>query len=302
MQLFQVLSVKQNWKIVYMKIYSLSYCLFLVLALFGSCNNDTNSNKEAILNSDDSTAFLEVKSPSVPFGKYDMVISDIPFPFEILDNLYSKKIPFNERAMNEIRNISKYNQYYSKALNLGVYGADLAYAVTYEEFSKMGAYIKNTKRLAEELNIPYAFDQSMMDKYSKYKDNKDSLTKIVYESYNQVDKALKGDERVGMAALVVTGSWLEGLYISSKTFLKTPKTTENSSLYKVIRTQKQSLVIVIKLLEEYKKDLFISGVIADLNGITADYNNITSDSMMNETQLLIIHSKIETLRSKIIEG
>ncbi|MCX6296544.1 MAG: hypothetical protein NTX97_10850 [Bacteroidetes bacterium] len=285
-----------------MKISSLSYILLLILALFGSCNNASNSSKDALLNSDDSTAFLEVNAPSVPIGKYDMVISDIPFPFEILDNLYSKKIPFDEKAMNEIRNISKYNQYSSKALNLGVYGADLAYAVTYEEFSKMGAYIKNTKRLAEELNIPYAFDQSMLDKYSKYKDNKDSLTKIVYESYNQVDKALKGDERVGMAALVVAGSWLEGLYISSKTFLKTPKSPENSSLFKVIRNQKQSLIIVIKLLEEYKEDPFISSVIADLNGVTSDYINITSDSMMNETKLLIIHSKIESLRKKIIEG
>lgn len=171
--------------------------------------------------------------------------------------------------MNEISNVTKYNQYTSKALNLGIYGADLAYSVTYEEFQQMGAYVKNTKRLAEELNIPFAFDQSMMDKYSKYKDNKDSLTRIVYESYNQVDKALKNDERVGMAALVVTGSWLEGLYLSTETFQDVPKTSENKSLYKVIGDQRQSLVIVIKLLDEYKKDAFISGIITDLKDITS---------------------------------
>ena len=274
----------------------------LLVAPFGACNNDTAINKDAILNSADSAALVGIPSNSIPVGKFDMVISDIPFPFEILDNLYTQKIPFDKKAMNEVSNVTKYNQYNSKALNLGIYGADLAYSVTYEEFQQMGAYVKNTKRLAEELNIPFAFDQSMMDKYSKYKDNKDSLTRIVYESYNQVDKALKNDERVGMAALVVTGSWLEGLYLSTKTYLDVPKTDDNKSLYKVIGDQKQSLVIVIKLLDEYKKDEFISGIIADLKDITSDYKTISSDISMNDKQLAAIHTKVSTLRAKIIAG
>ncbi len=282
--------------------FRLSLFILLFLAPFGACNNDSNSNKDAILNSADSVALVESKPNPIPTGKFDMVISDIPFPFEILENLYAHKIPFGQKAMNEVSNVSKYNQYNSKALNLGIYGADLSYAVTYEEFQEMGAYVKTTKRLAEELNIPFAFDQSMMDKYSKFKDNKDSLTKVVYDSYNQVDKALKSDERVGMAALVVTGSWLEGLYLSTKTFLDVPKTAENKSLYKVIGEQKQSLIIVIKLLDEYKKDAFISGIISDLKEITSEYNNTTSDIAMNEKQLVAIHSKIQTLRKKIIEG
>ena len=159
-----------------------------------------------------------------------------------------------------------------------------------------------TKQLAEELNIPFAFDQKMMDKYNKYKDNKDSLTRIIYESYDQVDRSLKNDERVGMAALVVTGSWLEGLYLSTKTFLATPKTDDNNSLYKTIGGQKQSLVIVIKLLEEYKDDAFIAGIIADLKLITSEYKDISNNSMMNEKQLVSIHAKVEKLRKKIIEG
>ncbi len=276
--------------------------LLLLLILFGGCNNDVNSGKENVLNSGDSLALVQRNIPEPKTGKFDMVISDIPFPFEILDNLYSKKIPYNNKAMNSVSNVAKYNQYNSKALNLGIYGADLAYAVTYEQFQEMGLYVKNTKKLAEELNIPFAFDQSMMDKYSKFKDNKDSLTRIVYESYNHVDQALKNDERVGMAALVVTGSWIEGLYLSTKTFIDVPKTEDNVSLYKTISGQKQSLVIVIKLLEEHKADEFIAGIISDLKLITSDYKDISSNSIMNEKQLLAIHNKVETLRNKIISG
>lgn len=282
---------------------SLLYKLLLPSVLFiSACSSDTTTTKEATFNSSDSITSPEIKSANVPSGKFDMVISDIPFPFEILDNLYAKKVPFSQKAMSDVSNVTKYNLYNSKAMNLGIYGADLAYSVTYEEFQQMGAYIKATKRLAEELNIPLAFDQTTMDKYNKYKDNKDSLTRIVYDSYTQVDKSLKGDDRVGMAALVVAGSWLEGLYLSTKTFLDTPKTPENSSLYKVISEQKKSLLIVVKLLDEYKRDAFVSEIMSELKGIASEYNTISNDIAMNEKQLVAIHSKVQALRSKIIEG
>ncbi len=278
------------------------YLFLLPSILFlNACGDDSNIPKGITLDSSDSIQ-QQTKAISIKAVNYDMVISDIPFPFEILNNLYSKNVPFNKKAMNDVANVENCNLYNSKAMNLGIYGADLAYAVTYEEFQSLGTYVKATKRLAEELNIPYAFDQAMMDKYSKYKDNKDSLTKIIYDSYNQVDQSLKNDERVGMAALVVTGSWLEGLYISTKTFLDAPKTPDNSSLYKVIYEQKQSLKIVVKLLDEYKKDAYVSSIIEDLKVITSEYNTITSDVPMNEKQLIGIHAKVELLRTKIIKG
>ena len=275
--------------------------LITVLTLvFFACNN-TNSDKDAIITaSDTSTVITTATATSI--GKYDMVISDIPFPFEILDNLYSKHIPFNQNIMNPISNVSKYSQYNSKALNLGIYGADLAYTVTYEQFQQMGTYIKNTKKLAEELNIPFAFNQEMMDKYNKFKDNKDSLTKVVVDSYSEVDRALKNDERVGLAALVATGSWLEGLYLSTKTFVDATKTDDNANLFKVIGDQKKSLGIVVKLLEEYKKDPFFEKLIKQLNEVTSEYDNTPTNTTLKEKDLGMINQKVEKLRKRIVEG
>jgi hypothetical protein len=265
-----------------------------VLFFIFSCNNE-NSTKEVLV-ADTTTLIKDPESlPNVE--KAEMVISDIPFPFEILESLHSSNIVFDEKVMNLPGNISKYNQYNLKALNLGIFGADLAYVVTYEQFQQIGAYVKSAKRLAEEVNIPIAFNQEMMDKYSRFKDNKDSLTQIVYDSYNQVDKSLKGDERVGIAALVVTGSWLEGLYLSTRTFANAEKNESNKDLYKTIDEQKKSLNIVIKLLEEYGSDVFISNLINDLKAITSLYDNV-----MDEKQLVAINEKVEKLRKKIVEG
>jgi hypothetical protein len=270
-----------------------------VIAGLVSCGSET-APKE-ILTVDTTTVVKDSVKPE-PLGKVEMVISDIPFPFEILDNLYATHIPFDQKVMNPVSNVPKYNQYNSKALNLGIYGADLAYAVTYEEFQQIGAYVKNAKKLADDLNIPFAFNQGMMDKYNRYKENKDSLTQVVYDSYNEVDKSLKGDQRVGIAALVVTGSWLEGLFLSTRTFVNAEKTPENSGLYKTIGDQKQSLGIVIKLLDEYREDAYIGKLIEELKGITSVYDKVTDNAVMNERQLIFINQKVEKLRNKIVEG
>jgi hypothetical protein len=264
-----------------------------------SCNSD-NSSKENI-NVDTVAVTRDSVKPTYSH-RVEMVISDIPFPFEILENLHGAHIPFEPKVMNPVSNNSKYSQYNSKALNLGIYGADLAYVVTYEQFQQIGAYVKNAKKLADDLNIPFAFNQDMMDKYNRYKDNKDSLTQVVYDSYTQVDQSLKGDERVGIAALVVTGSWLEGLYLSTRTFVDSEKNPDNMPLYKTIGGQKQSLGIVIKLLNEYNKDAYIAALIEDLKGITSLYDKVTNDAVMNERQLIFINQKVEKLRNKIIDG
>ncbi|HEX8516942.1 MAG TPA: hypothetical protein VF868_12135 [Bacteroidia bacterium] len=281
----------------------LSSPLFIVMCLSllnSSCGND-NTMKDTLAVDTTTTVVRDTLNNSVTPAA-EMVISDIPFPFEILEELHSSNIPFDQKAMNAVSNTPKYNQYNSKALNLGVFGADLAYVVTYEEFSQIGTYVKSAKKLADELNIPFAFNQDMMDKYNRFKSNKDSLTQVVYTSYNEVDKSLKGDERVGIAALVVTGSWLEGLYLSTKTFMNTDKGSTNSGLYKTIGNQKQSLGIVIKLLGEYKKDPYIASLIGELKEITSQYDQVTSDAVMNEKQLIAIHQKVEKLRNRIVEG
>ncbi|MBA3705204.1 MAG: hypothetical protein H0W84_04715 [Bacteroidetes bacterium] len=70
----------------------------------------------------------------------------------------------------------------------------------------------------------------------------------------------------------------------------------------MIRDQKQSLLLIIKLLEEYKQDVFFAGIINELNIITSEYNNISNDNVLNEKQLILINGKVEKLRNRIVEG
>jgi len=260
-----------------------------------SCSN--NNNQAIVETADTTTTEVDSTNKFIAFTN-EMTISNIPFPFELLDKIYSSKVTFSQNAMNATGNISKYNQFDSKALNLGIYGADLAYAVTYEKFQLIGNYVKNTKKLAEELDIPIAFNQNMLDKYETYKSNKDSLAMIVYDSYSKVDEALKGNERAGMASLVVLGSWLEGLFITTKTFIDEPKNDSNKLVYTEIANQSKHLNTLITMLEEYKTEKNYTPIINEL----VEMKKYFSTEKFDESLVIELHKKISKLRNSIIEG
>jgi hypothetical protein len=275
---------------------AIACCFFLF-----SCGSETNNTS--------STANDTAYSATIPDSgtvdeltqfKYDKLISNIPIPFDILRAHVNASLTYSPAAMNPTANLPFYSSSTSKALNLGIYGGDLAYSITYEKFDVMGNYLKCAKKLADDLGIPLAFDQKALASYKKYETNKDSLEKIVFQSYSEVDKTLKSNERIGLAALVVTGGWVEGLHTTLKTLGSTPKTDKTKNLYKKIWEQKNYLDMILNLLEQFKDDAFYSSLIEDLKSIKTVYDNLSVPSDINENEVLVLAQKVEALRNKSI--
>lgn len=272
---------------------------FFVLLLSASCtgsresgelgNNDTiHENDELSSNTDD---------------KYDYVISNIPIPFEILDRLFKSGVPYHRDLTNPTGNESKYLQNNSKALNLGIYGADMTYTICFEKFSELNPYLKNSKKLADDLGIPLAFNKETLDKYESYRTNKDSLRDAVYRSYHEVDKTLKSNERISLAALVVSGGWVEGLYIASNTAADTTLQPEvRKELFRVVRKQSFHLDNIVNLLNEFRNDAYFQQIITDLQGIQQVYSSVKRKSVVDEQENILILQKVSMLRKKITEG
>ena len=51
-----------------------------------------------------------------------------------------------------------------RQLIYGLYGADLAYVISYEQFDEVGIYMKVTKYLADNIGIPLAFTQDIIER------------------------------------------------------------------------------------------------------------------------------------------
>jgi hypothetical protein len=276
------------------------FALGLLISSCGSSESDKDKNM-----GNDTTAIKQDtgKLNELTEFKYDMVISNIPIPFDILITLNKSGVNYNRSVLNDPGNLKKYSQNDIKAVNLGIFGGDLAYVITFEQFSEVGGFLKSTKKLADDLGIPIAFDQHALSNYDKYKGNKDSLERIVFNSYSAVDKTLKSNERIGLASLVVTGGWIEGLYTSTKTFNNAAKSEKNKALYDKILNQKLHLDKLVGLLQEFSAgDKFFADLISDLNSLKAVYDGLSSKTELTQADVEAISKKAEEIRNKYANG
>lgn len=275
--------------------------LLIFFAFLSSCGNGTSDPQTS---TEDITSSVKTNDTGsvddLTQFKYDKLISNVPIPFDILRVHTECPLTYNSGAVNSTSNLPFYSSNFSKALNLGIYGGDLAYSITYEKFEDMGNYLRCAKKLADDLGIPLAFDQGALTTYKKYGTDKDSLEKIVFNSYSEVDKTLKSNERIGLASLVVAGGWLEGLYATLTTLGTTPHTDKTQVIYKKIWEQKNHLDMIIGLLEQFKEDSNYSNIIADLNGIKSIYDGLSVKSDINETEVVALVQKVGEVRAKII--
>ena len=274
------------------------YCSLFTVFL-SSCGNGTNDQQTF---TEDATSSTKTNAPvdDLTQFKYDKLISNIPIPFDILRAHEGVPLTYNSEALNSTSNLPFYSSNSSKALNLGIYGGDLAYCITYEKFGDMGNYLKCAKKLADDLGIPLAFDQRALASYKKFQPDKDSLEKIIFNSYSEVDKTLKSNERIGLASLVVAGGWLEGLYATLKTLGFTPRTDKTQGIYKKIWEQKNHLNMITELLSQFKENSNYSNIITDFNGIKSIYDGLSVKSDINETEVATLAQKVEEVRSKIV--
>ena len=274
--------------------------LFLLLSSCGNGNNEQQNVASETNTATTSSVKDTGKINELTQFKYDKLISNVPIPFDILRVHAEISLSYNAAAVNPISNLAYYSSTYSKAMNLGIYGGDLAYSITYEKFEEMHSYLKCAKKLADDLGIPLAFDQGALATYKKFGTNKDSLEKIVFNSYSEVDKTLKSNERIGLASLVVTGGWIEGLYASLKTLDSTPRSDKTKSIYKKIWEQKNHLEMIIGLLDQFKEETAYLNLIKDLDEIKSVYDNLSNKYDINEKELVTLTQKVSEVRVKII--
>jgi hypothetical protein len=268
----------------------------LLIFIFSSCGNRNDSQLRP---EGDTTATSGSVNELTQF-KYDKLISNVPIPFDILRTHGDIPLTFTPEALNPVSNLLYYSSSTQKALNLGIYGSDIAYCISYEKFEDMSKYLKCAKKLADDLGISLAFDQQALANYKSYINNRDSLEKMVFTSYSEVDKTLKSNERIGLASLVVTGIWLEGLYATLKTLGSTPKNEKSKNVYKKIWEQKNHLEMIIGLLEEFKDEIAYVNLVIDLHSIKSVYDNLSDKSDISEAEVAALAEKVSEVRDKII--
>ncbi|HIE15301.1 MAG TPA: hypothetical protein EYP69_00070, partial [Bacteroidales bacterium] len=160
-----------------MKIKTFFTKIILVVFLLGTTSfyfacqseskNDVNNEVEQDLENEGAL--------SDELNKTKQVFYSLPSPIETALLLKRAGAKFNEEYLNPVDNISKYTTQKLMALNLGVYSADLSFVSMFDQSQLSVKYLSATKKLADELGILNAVDQSIFERMDSNIDNTDSL-------------------------------------------------------------------------------------------------------------------------------
>ncbi len=288
-------------------------CLLLAVfsvALFQSCGSGSDKEKN-------SEEFADAEETLK--GQIEDLVYNIPDPAEIPYILQTTGADYNASLLSPTSKAESYMGRSDKAaLNLGIYAADIGYLSSYEKTQEAVDYMHTCRELADNLNIIGTFDASLVDRFESNISNRDSLAQLLNSTVKQTENFLKNDNRNELAAQVITGSFIEGLYISTglvKTYPKDllPNDSRNLVLTPIIRTildQKESVSELKKMLSSVEQSQAVAAIVADLGQLEEAYKSLNieeqirnnrADLVLSDANLVEITQIVERIRNRITE-
>lgn len=269
----------------------------LILSLVYSCGG-TTENVESDGFDDfsvpDSVLSDEEEPLLVSEQAMDDIISNISSPVEMSSLIKDSGVEFNYKYLNSTDNIDNYNTGFIQALNLGILGADLGYLNMYNKTGTVLSYITSIKSLANNLKVGQFFDFSMLKRLATNSDNLDSLMYISVSSFDQMDVYLRENNRSDVSALIVTGVWLEGLFLATQVVKEHP----NKDIIERIGEQKIILNDLLLILNNYKKDKKFFDLLEKINKIKDLFKEVSITYEIGEPEAVEIDGMLTIIQNE----
>ncbi|NQY66146.1 MAG: hypothetical protein HRT72_00255 [Flavobacteriales bacterium] len=242
------------------------YLLLVQLAVFlavGCASEEGGAESEEAVSEEE--AIPDVNKDELIQSSSEKIFYAIPSPIEMAAIIKKTGATYSGDILNDVKNVDNYSTNSSKALNLGIYGADLSYTSIFGQTQESMLYFSCAKKLADGLGITSAFSAENVYRIQQNLGNKDTLVQIISESYWSSESYLKENDRADVSAVIVTGGWIEGLYIAAQLALQIP---DNNEILERVAEQKLSLEDLIKLLENFNDE--------DLNALKAQLAELST--------------------------
>ena len=261
------------------------FALFSFSYLISGCS----SEPAPVVQEPNDTVVTQKEGPKTDEGFYD-----IPQPIQQVQLLQKAGANYDHSLLNLLDNASKYSMTNSKALNLGVYGTDLSYASVFNQTQDAILYLTASQKLADALGIKGDFYANTMKRMEQNNGNKDSLLVLVSYVYRKSNASLKENDQSHISALVVAGSFIEGMYIGTQV---AKNVKDKSAIYDRIGQFKGSLNNLVGLITTVHESGF-SDVLSDLKSIKAIYDE-NQDGKLTDEQMEKITKQVKAIRIKI---
>ena len=219
--------------------------IFSVMVLFTLCSSDRRKKENKELNLED---FISKDDIFNDIDEAKKIFYSLPSPLETAMLIKSAGADYDEELLNSLENVDNYSTNMSMALNLGIYTTDLSFASLFDQTQTSIKYMEAAKKMAEGLDITDAINNETIKNLEENLNNRDIIMDIISETFLNSSSYLKENDRQSVAAIVLVGGWLEGLYIATQ--LVDEGVTVKNRLVDRISEQKLSFNLVQRLLED----------------------------------------------------
>ena len=219
--------------------------LAVVSVMATSCSNKSSKNHAKDI--DLSIQNIDSLSQTIKFSN---TLFSLPSPYQLTMLVRNAGVSFNSNLLNSLENNQNYTSSFDKCVNLGVYGADLAYMSIYEQAPLIVSLFSVIKGLSNDLDLTSAFSKELVERIENNVNDKDSLMNIVSGAYRDMDVYMKETQRQREGSLVLAGGWIESMYILSQLTVE----SKSEALAQRIGESRQPLDNLIKILSPYYHD------------------------------------------------
>ncbi len=254
---------------------------FVILAMIiVSCGQNGNNDDDIFDDELDQGFITEVESQTYYL---------IPSPEGLFSFIRDGDLKYLKDVLNPTGNMDKYIDTRAKELNFGIYSADLAYVSSFNKYQESVDYLNTVRTLSDEIGISAVFDENLIGRIDNIIDDQDSLLKVTSDSYFSIVRYLESSNRKKSLALIVTGGWIESIYVVTN-LVSTYK--QGSDVVQLLADQKLVVSNLMSYLEQNKSDDNIQRTINDLKNLQKIYDSLGSIEQEGEKPEVADSNKI----------
>jgi len=268
----------------------LFYCALSLL--LSSCL--TNENKEDKTVESVRTQVIEKESSALKAERIKKIFYSLPSPLELTLLFKKEGITYQSDKLHKINRRGNYSLTVKKALNLGVYGADLSYAGLFGKHQDAIQYFTATQLIAGDLGIAQVFQSEFISRLEENANNKDTLLQVISEFFLENDGYLKNHEQQDISTYVLTGGWIEGMYLGINMI---GEEANSEGIREVIAGQKYSLhnlIVLLQNVESTNSQVQLIDKIGELEGLFNEIPSNINSSASKEDGVLKIKGELPT--------
>jgi hypothetical protein len=213
--------------------------------------------------------------------------------------LKSKGGEYNKSLVNAASNVSKYSSNFDKSINMGIYGADLNYLTVFEQTEDARSTVESISKLASSLGIESAFDKASFDIIVSTSDslNLREKSNLVSKAFRNAEDQMYSEERALMGTLMISGGWIESVYLTSKVVIDSKIDPQGLSDFWVLVFNYES---VLKMLNIFGEEADAKKMYDQYKTLDEVVKKITEKSKLNLDDIKELNLAVGKIRSSMI--